>query len=152
MTDIHEWYLYERLRDSGLPWSEIITKAELVSHVDSTFYYVAEVRLTIDGQHFDGIGAHDHKKLEWAVKGAHTSAFKDAAKWAGISMSVWKGGTKPSQAAADHREAQGPARPVVAPVSDMGLCPRCGSTAKLVPAGTSKAGKAYDEFVGLLQV
>lgn len=100
LSDVPEWYLWERLEKSGLRW-------EL--DIGSVTYHGMEMRkpasggreypwylvsitgtLLINGRPFPCVGAGEGRRLDTAYKGALTSLFKNGCKWAGITMSIYK--------------------------------------------------------------
>lgn len=106
LTDVNEGYLIERLHQCGLAWEEHVLGHSYLGSEDrevksrdgggsyTVRYYMAEVHLAllIDGRRFDGVGAHDNRKLDAAFKGARTVAFKSACKDAGMTVQLYKGG------------------------------------------------------------
>ena len=106
LTAIKEWWLWERLEQSGLHWYFIIdevnylgseTRAARASQGRESYeytVYLASARgiLKIEDRMFPAIGASDNRALDAAFTGAVTSAFKNACKWAGLSMHLYKAG------------------------------------------------------------
>jgi hypothetical protein len=104
LTDVADWFLWERLETSGLRWELDVTKIEyLGSEVrklksgnttyDATYYLVAaQGVLIVQGRPYPCVGAGENRRLDAAYKGAITSLFKNGCKWAGLTMSIYKGG------------------------------------------------------------
>lgn len=103
LTDVADWFLWERLESSGLRWELVIDDIKYLgsevrklksgnSTYDQTFYLVSAVgTLVINGRPFPCAGAGENRRLDAAYKGAITSLFKNGCKWAGLTMSVYKG-------------------------------------------------------------
>lgn len=103
LTDVADWFLWERLEASGLRWELDVSKITYLgsevrklksgnSTYEQTFYLVAaEGTLIINGKPFPCAGAGENRRLDAAYKGALTSLFKNGCKWAGLTMSIYKG-------------------------------------------------------------
>lgn len=103
LTDVADWFLWERLEASGLRWELSIDRINYLgsevrklrsgnSTYDQTFYLVsAEGTLIVQGRPFPCVGAGENRRLDAAYKGAITSLFKNGCKWAGLTMSIYKG-------------------------------------------------------------
>lgn len=101
LSDVNEGFLIKRLWDSGLDWYTEILSSEYLGSEERTnrkgekvTWHLAHVdlRLHIDGKHFDGSGGHDNMKLDAAFKGARTTAFKACCKDAGLTTELWMDG------------------------------------------------------------
>lgn len=93
LTDVNEGYLIQRLYASGLPWEWEILEAWPLGREERTtrsgtnyavYLTACRGRLTLEGRHFDGLGASENRRLDAAWKGAATVAFKNATKLAGM--------------------------------------------------------------------
>lgn len=100
LSDVPEWYLWERLEKSGLRWELDIgsvtyhgaeTRTPASGGRAYQWYLVSvQATLIVDGRPFPCVGAGEGRRLDTAYKGALTSAFKNGCKWAGITMSIYK--------------------------------------------------------------
>ncbi len=97
LSDVNEGYLIQRLFASTLPWEWEILEAWPLGAEDRTsaagksyrvYLAACRGRLTIEGRHFDGLGASDNRRLDAAWKGAATVALKNAAKMAGMWLEL----------------------------------------------------------------
>jgi len=106
LSDVNEAYLIQRLFASGLIWEWKLSDPKYLGFEDRTIkgrdgkpdyelrYYMASVNgiLIVDGREFHGSGASDNRKLDAAFKGAGTVAFKNACKWVGLTIELYKDG------------------------------------------------------------
>ena len=102
LTDVKDWFLWERLEKSGLRWELNVSNVLYLGSEDRTrksggstyqqrYYLVsAEGTLIINGRPFPCVGAGENRRLDAAYKGAVTSLFKNGCKWAGLTMSIYK--------------------------------------------------------------
>lgn len=102
LTDVAEWYLWEALEQSNLPWELVVNKVNYIGSetrqvrnqtYSQTWYLVSiEGVLIVGGKPFPAVGASENRRLDAAYKGALTSMFKNGCKWAGLTMWLYKGG------------------------------------------------------------
>lgn len=101
LSDVNEGYLIQRLFAANLDWEWRLHPHQYLGHEDresqagkSYRVYMFSVQgvLTVGGRDFHGAGASDNRKLDAAIKGASTVAFKQACKLAGLTIELFKDG------------------------------------------------------------
>src|SRR6266571_1132370 len=119
LTDVADWYLWQRLERSGLRWelADIKTtymgteqRTSLGGNSSTWYLFMAEGTLVINGRPFPGVGASENMRFDGALKGALTSLFKNCCKWAGLTMSVYKNGPLDDSLFNESDSSPGPAQ------------------------------------------